>query len=161
MNELYVTMDSGWWRCVNVGSVIVTNVPSGGEMLIMGGYACVRAGIYGKSLHFPLNCAVNWNCFNKVLIKNKQKKCAAILGRGRLPGAADRAAWTALGSLCFPTWDKIGHGNIARFHIKENGDPFFRKVHLCCPWGNWGSVIHAHPLATAFVIFYRTGFFLT
>lgn len=39
--------------------MIVTNVPSAGEMLIMGGYACVRAGIDGKSLHFPLNFAVN------------------------------------------------------------------------------------------------------
>ena len=30
LNEPYVTMDSGWWRCVSASSVVVTNVPSGG-----------------------------------------------------------------------------------------------------------------------------------
>ena len=61
-------MNFGWLWCVNVGSSLVEHVPFWwmflitGEAMHMGGW-----GLYGKSLHLPLNFVVNL----KLLLQNK------------------------------------------------------------------------------------------
>ena len=53
------TMNFEWLWCVNVGSSVITNVPSGGDVDSWGGCACVGKGVYGISMCLPINFAMN------------------------------------------------------------------------------------------------------
>ena len=53
------TIDSGWWWCVSVGSLVITNVPFWWKMLTMESLHMWRQGLYRTSLYFLLNVAVN------------------------------------------------------------------------------------------------------
>lgn len=59
-------MDFGWWWCVRVGTSVLTIIPVWWRMFIMG-EVWGRKGVYGKSLSFLPNFAVNL----KLLFKNK------------------------------------------------------------------------------------------
>ena len=52
-------MNFEWLWCVHVGSLVITNVPSGGDVNSWGGYACVGKGVYGISMCLPINFAMN------------------------------------------------------------------------------------------------------
>lgn len=59
-------MDFGWWWCVRVGTSVLTIIPVWWRMFIMG-EVWGRKGVYGKSLSFLPNFAVNL----KLLFKNR------------------------------------------------------------------------------------------
>ena len=79
-------MNFEWLWCVHVGWLVITNVPSGGDVDSWGGYACVGKGVYRISMCLPINFAMNLKTSLKnSLLKILEEKTFLMVQWLRIP----------------------------------------------------------------------------